>query len=193
LVSNGPFLQLPSPFCHPEGQPPLPYNDRFLFVIPRGNRPSLTTTLSFLSSRGATVPSLQRPFPFCHPEGQPSLPYNDRFLFVIPRGNRPFLTTTLSLLSSRGATALSLQRPFPCCHPEGQPPLPYNDPFLVVIPSEASGSAVRHSCAPLLPAHNLRNPHRILMETPTSPCHSGFSGVVRGTADPSASLPRISC
>jgi hypothetical protein len=105
LVSNGPFLQLPSPFCHPEGQPPLPYNDRFLFVIPRGNRPSLTTTLCFLSSRGATVPSLQRPFPFCHPEGQPSLPYNDRFLFVIPSGNRPFLTTTLSLLSSRAKRA----------------------------------------------------------------------------------------
>jgi hypothetical protein len=44
-----------------------------------------------------------------------------------------------------------------------------NRPFLattlsfVVIPSEAEGSAVRHSCAPLLPAHNLHqsspNPH----------------------------------
>src|SRR5450631_4147471 len=44
-----------------------------------------------------------------------------------------------------------------------QPPFPCNDPLLFVIPSEASGSAVRHSCAPLLPAHNLRqaspNPH----------------------------------
>jgi hypothetical protein len=26
------------------------------------------------------------------------------------------------------------------------------------------------------------------MKTPTPPCHSGFPGVVRGTADPSASL-----
>src|SRR6202030_261862 len=33
---------------------------------------------------------------------------------------------------------------------------------------EAEGSAVRHSCAPLLPAHNLHQSHRILMETPTS-------------------------
>jgi len=42
-----------------------------------------------------------------------------------------------------------------------QPPFPCNDPLLFVIPSEASGSAVRHSCAPLLPAHNLHqsSPH----------------------------------
>jgi hypothetical protein len=44
-----------------------------------------------------------------------------------------------------------------------QPPFPCNDPLLFVIPSEASGPAVRHSCAPLLPAHNLHqsspNPH----------------------------------
>jgi hypothetical protein len=29
---------------------------------------------------------------------------------------------------------------------------------------EAEGSAVRHSCAPHLPAHNLHQIHRILME-----------------------------
>jgi hypothetical protein len=52
------------------------------------------------------------------------------------------------------------------------------------------GSAVRHSCAPLLPAHNLPqsspNPHG----NPTPLCHSGFPGGLRGTADPSASLRR---
>jgi hypothetical protein len=65
----------------------------------------------------------------------------------MPRfGNGPFLTTTLPFLSSRG-----------------QPLFPCNDPFLVVIPSEASGSAVRHSCAPLLPGpqppQSSPNPH----------------------------------
>jgi hypothetical protein len=34
---------------------------------------------------------------------------------------------------------------------------------------EGEGSAVRHSCAPLLPAHNRRQSSPILMETPTSP------------------------
>jgi hypothetical protein len=60
----------------------------------------------------------------------------------MPRfSNRPFLATARSL----------------------QPPVPCNDPLLFVIPSEASGSAVCHSRAPLLPAHNLHqsslNPH----------------------------------
>jgi hypothetical protein len=44
-----------------------------------------------------------------------------------------------------------------------QPLFPCGDPLLVVIPSEASGSAVRHSCASLLQAHNRHqsspNPH----------------------------------
>src|SRR5450631_1351822 len=44
--------------------------------------------------------------------------------------------------------------------------------LLFVIPSEAEGSAVRHSCAPLLPAQNSTNHHRILMETRPYPfCH----------------------
>src|SRR5450631_3836035 len=62
----------------------------------------------------------------------------------MPRfSNRPFLATTLSFLSSRGQ---------PSC------------PGVAV-----EGSAVRHSCAPLLPATTATNHHRILMETPTSP------------------------
>src|SRR5712675_650221 len=36
---------------------------------------------------------------------------------------------------------------------------------------EGEGSAVRHSCAPLLPAHSPANHHRLLMETPTPLCH----------------------
>ena len=54
-----------------------------------------------------------------------------------------------------------------------QPPFPYNYPLLFVIPSAAEGPAVRHSCAPPLPAHNLHQIiHRILMEIPTSPLSS---------------------
>jgi hypothetical protein len=54
---------------------------------------------------------------------------------------------------------------------------------------EAEGSAVRHSCAPLLPAQTSTSHHRILMETLTSTLSFRVPGVVRGTADPSASLP----
>src|SRR5258708_5574694 len=65
--------------------------------------------------------------------------------------------------------------------------------FLVTVLSflssraQPSGSAVRHSCAPLLPVHNLHPSSPNLMhETPL--CLSAFPGEVRGTADPSAAL-----
>ena len=54
---------------------------------------------------------------------------------------------------------------------------------------EAEGSAVRHSCAPLLPAHNSTNHHRILMETPTSTLSFRVPGGVREAADPLACAP----
>ena len=44
-----------------------------------------------------------------------------------------------------------------------------NDPLLFVIPSEAEGPAVRHSCAPLLPATTSTTHHRILMENTNLP------------------------
>src|SRR5450631_663526 len=108
----------------------------------------------------------------------------------MPRfSNRPFLATTLSFLSSRGA-ADSLRRVgremtklVPSAAAKGAPGLAFEtwDPsnqfpletpiLLFVIRSKASGSAVRQSCAPLLPAHNR---HRILMKTPTSVVIPGF-------------------
>ncbi len=60
------------------------------------------------------------------------------------------------------ATVVSLQRSSPFCHPERKP----------------SGSAVRHSCAPPPPVHNLVI-HRTVEETSTSPCYSGCPGASR--------------
>jgi hypothetical protein len=55
---------------------------------------------------------------------------------------------------------------------------------------EAEGSAVRHSCAPLLPAQTSTNHHRILVETLTSTSSFRVPGVVRVTADPFAPAER---
>jgi hypothetical protein len=111
---------------------------------------------------------------------------------TLSSSNRLFLATTLSFLSSRAYPDFLLH----CSH--RRPPdvvlfkenhtQPTEAATLDRKSGEAEGSAVRHSCAPLLRPTASANHHRTLMETPTPPCHSGFPGVVRGTADPSASL-----
>jgi hypothetical protein len=70
------------------------------------------------------------------------------------------------------ATALSLQRPSPFCHPERR--------------------RADLRCAIRVPRSYRPTTPPIITETPTSPLSFRFSGVVRGTADPSAALPRIS-
>src|SRR6202011_2842525 len=108
------------------------------------------------------------------------------------------------------ATTLSLQPPSPFCHPERTQDfllhlLSSATPDVVLFkenhtqPTEAAtldrksedaeGPAVRHSCAPLLPVHNLQQ------SSPNPPEHTklrlsfGFPAVVRGTADPSLRSP----
>jgi hypothetical protein len=133
---------------------------------------------------------------------------------TLSSSNRPFLATTLSFLSSRvldgpgGPPKKMNMRPEPHVR-RSVPGFPAsllspattdvvlskeNHTQLTEVATldrksgEGEGSAVRHSCAPLLRPTASANHHRTLMETPTPPCHSGFPGVVRGTADPSASL-----
>jgi hypothetical protein len=111
----------------------------------------------------------------------------------MPRfSNRPFLATTFSLLSSRaddlacGEVMKSMNKTRP---KSGVDSIWFN---ILYIGSEASGSAVRHSCAPLLPAHKLHksspNPHR----------NTNLPFVIPGFQEWSAEpqiprLPRISC
>jgi hypothetical protein len=80
------------------------------------------------------------------------------------------------------ATALSLQLPSPGCHPERSRISYFTDlnnaTYVVLLKEnhmqlteaasldrksgEAEGSVVRHSCAPLLPAHNSRRTKRFI-------------------------------
>ena len=87
---------------------------------------------------------------------QPPFPCNDLLLLSSRE------VVTLFDFSQKGASDRRRHRPYDRTSP-WQRSLPRNDPLLFVIPSEARGSAVRHSCAPLLPAHNLHqaslNPH----------------------------------
>jgi hypothetical protein len=70
------------------------------------------------------------------------------------------------------ATALSLQRPSPFCHPEGSREI-CGAPFVCPAPTGPQPP-------PIITESSWK--HQPLL------CHSGFPGVVRGTADPSASL-----
>jgi hypothetical protein len=141
--ANRPFLQ------HPH----FPCNDPLLFVIPS----------DCLNCQVATDATKQPPLPpatALSPQQPPLLP----------------------------ETALSLQLPSPICHPE-RTRISYlaaltATSYVVLLKEnhmqlteaaaldrksgEAEGSAVRHSCAPPLPARTYAS-HRILMETPTSP------------------------
>jgi hypothetical protein len=160
--------------------------------MPRfSNRPFLATTLSLLSSRAKRadlwcairVPRSYRPTtstittesswkhqpPLCH-SGFPGVPRNRRSLH-----GTPGQVGLLPRHAGAGGMTRKGQRFIKSgCGSEAfcksnldnssvqQPPFPCNDPLLFVIPSEASGSAVRPSCAPLLPVHNLHqspNPH----------------------------------
>jgi hypothetical protein len=79
----------------------------------------------------------------------------------VPQGLLNFRPVQIGFQRCLGsATALSLERPSP----------------FFVIPSAASGSAVRHSCAPLLPDHNIHESSRIILEKPTSPLSFRVSG-----------------
>jgi hypothetical protein len=69
-----------------------------------------------------------------------------------------------------------------------QPPFPCNEPPLFVIPRATEGSAVRHSCARTLPAHNLHHITKYSWKRQPPLCFSAFPGEVRGTADPSVPL-----
>ena len=73
-----------------------------------------------------------------------------------------------------------------------------NRPFLATVLSflssraQPSGSAVRHSCARSYRSTTSANHHRTLMETPTSPCHSGefaHPGFQEWSAEPQ--IPRL--
>jgi len=62
-----------------------------------------------------------------------------------------------------------------------------NDPLLFVIPSEAEGPAVRHYCAPLLPAHNRHQ------SSPKPPGKTNLPFVIPGFQEWSAEpqIPRL--
>src|ERR1700730_6070040 len=68
-----------------------------------------------------------------------------------------------------------------------QAPFPCNDPLLFVIPSAAEGPAVRHSCAPLLPATTSTTHRRILVENTTLPFV--IPGLQEWSAEPQ--IPRL--
>jgi hypothetical protein len=107
--------------------------------MPRfSNRPFLATTLSFLSSRGADLPAASQEWNE-RVDIEP-LPTHERLCFV---SGHDF---------SRAAQQPSTMGFSPCSYLE----------HILFIRSEAEGPAVRHSCAPLLPACNRPtspNPH----------------------------------
>jgi hypothetical protein len=99
----------------------------------------------------ATALSLQLPSPFCHP-ACPGLPWE-----------RTWISCFATLTRDHGCGSLSKE----------------NHMQLTEVTTlhrksgEAEGSAVRHSCAPHLPAHNLHQIiHRNLLEIPTFPLSS---------------------
>jgi hypothetical protein len=91
---------------------------------------------------------------------QPPFPYNYPLLFVIPS------------VPGFPAALLSSATPDVVLFKENHTQ-PTEAATLDRKSGEAEGSALRHSCAPPLPAHNLHQIiHRILMEIPISPLSS---------------------
>ena len=141
-------------------------------------RPFFATTLSFLSSRKVVT------F-FNFPQKGLLIDVATAPTTALALGNGPLLSATLSFLSSRARTPefpaalLSSATPDVVLFKENHTQ-PTEAATLDRKSGKASGSAVRHSCAPLLPAQTSTNHHRILMETPTSTLSFRVPGVVRG-------------
>jgi hypothetical protein len=110
---------------------------------------------------------------------QPPFPWNDPLLFVIPS------------VPGFPAALLSSATPDVVLFKENHTP-PTEAATLDRKSGEAEGSAVRHSCAPLLPAHNRHQ------SSPNPHGKTNLPFVILGFQEWSAepqipSLPRISC